>query len=95
MSVNGMSNRTSSVAQEDLKMKPPLAGKFDGLPPPCGDESMVDVCSRIIADARAGLNGINAAELVATCHMCDDHGHDVKQFQEKLPGAVPSNLPQS
>jgi hypothetical protein len=56
---------------------------------------MVDVCSRIIADARAGLDGINAAELVATCHMCDDHGHDVKQFQEKLPGAVPSNLPQS
>ena len=95
MSVNSVSVRTSSVAQEDLKMKPPLAGKFDGLPPPRGDESMVDVCSRIIADARAGLNGINAAELATTCNMCDDHGRDVKQFQEKLPGAVPSNLPQS
>jgi hypothetical protein len=95
MSVNSMSNRTSSLAQEDLKMKPPLSGKFDGLPPPRGDESMVDLCSRIIADARAGLNGINAAELVTTCLMCDNHGRDVKQFQEKLPGAVPSDLPVS
>jgi hypothetical protein len=95
MSVNSMSNRTSSVAQEDLKMKPPLAGKFDGLPPPRGDETMVDVCSRIIADARVGLNGINAAELVTTCHMCDNHGRDVKQFQEKMSGAVPSDLPVS
>ena len=94
MSVNGMSNRTSSVAQEDLRMKPPLAGKFDGLPPPRGDESMVDVCSRIIADARAGLNGINAAELVTTCHVRQSRPRR-EQFQEKLPGAVPSDLPQS
>ena len=95
MSVNSVSKRSSSVAQEDLKAKPPLAGSFESLTPPRGDESMLEVCADIIADARAGLNGINAAELVTTCDMCDDHGRDVKQFQEKLPGAVPSALPVS
>ena len=65
MSINSVSKRSSSVAQEDLKMKPPLTGAFISCTPPRGDESMVDVCAGVIADARAGLNGIDADELTA------------------------------
>jgi TPR repeat protein len=92
MSANSVSKRSSSVAQEDLKIKPPLAGSFKSLAPPRGDESMLDVCAAIIADARAGLNGIDADELIAMCELCDDHGRDVKLFQETRPGAAPSRL---
>jgi hypothetical protein len=59
MSANSVSKRSSSVAQEDLKAKPPLAGSFASLAPPRGDESMLEVCADFIADADAGLNGIN------------------------------------
>jgi len=92
MSINSVSKRSSSVAQEDLKMKPPLTGLFNSCTPPRGDESMVDVCAGAIADARAGLNGINADELSRACKMCDAHGRDVKLFQETQPGAVASKL---
>ena len=90
--INSVSKRSSSVAQEDLKMKPPLAGSFKSLAPPRGDESMIDVCADFIADARAGLNGMDPDELCSACVMCDDHGRDVKLFQETQPGAVPSKL---
>ena len=92
MSVNSVSKRSSSVAQEDLKMKPPLTGFFKSMTTPRGDESMADVCAGVIADARAGLNGIDADELTSTCEMCDEHGRDVKLFQETQPGAVASRL---
>jgi hypothetical protein len=92
MSTNSVSKRSSSVAQEDLKMKPPLSGFFRSLAPPRGDESMVDACASVIADARAGLNGMDAGELISACEMCDEHGRDVKLFQEKKPGAVASKL---
>jgi hypothetical protein len=92
MSINSLSKRSSSVAQEDLKMRPPLTGKFNSEPPPRDNESMLDVCADIIADARAGRNRINADELIRTCEICDRHGRDVKQFQETKPGAVPSRL---
>ena len=92
MSANSVSKRSSSVAQEDLKAKPPLAGSFESLAPPRGDESMLEVCADFIADADAGLNGINPKDLRSACLMCDDHGRDVKNFQEKQPGAVPSLL---
>ena len=92
MSINSVSKRSSSVAQEDLKMKPPLTGAFISCTPPRGDERMVDVCAPVIADARAGLNGMNADELISTCEMCDEHGRDVKLFQETQPGAVASRL---
>ena len=73
-------------------MKPPLTGFFKSMTTPRGDESMVDVCAAVIADARAGLNGIDADELTSTCEMCDEHGRDVKLFQETQPGAVTSSL---
>ena len=92
MSVNSVSKRSSSVAQEDLKAKPPLAGSFESLTPPRGDESMLEVCADFIAEADAGLNGISPKDLRSACLMCDDHGRDVKNFQEKQPGAVPSRL---
>jgi hypothetical protein len=92
MSVNSVSKRSSSVAQEDLKAKPPLTGSFKSLAPPRGDESMLEVCADIIAEARAGLNGIDADELIAMCRICDEHGRDVKMFQEKKPGAKISAL---
>ena len=92
MSINSVSKRSSSVAQEDLTIKPPLTGFFKSLAPPRGDESMVDVCASVIADARAGLNGMDADELTSACEMCDEHGRDVKQFQETQPGAVVSKL---
>jgi hypothetical protein len=92
MSVNSVSKRSSSVSQEDLKAKPPLAGSFASLTPPRGDESMLEVCADFIADADAGLNGISPKDLRSACLMCDDHGRDVKNFQEKQPGAVPSLL---
>ena len=92
MSHNNVSKRSSSVAQEDLKAKPPLTGSFKFLAPPRGDESMLDVCADIIADARAGLNGIDADELIAMCRICDEHGRDVKLFQEKKPGGKVSRL---
>jgi len=92
MSINSVSKRSSNVAQEDLKMKPPLTGSFKGLSPPRGDESMEEVCAKVIADARAGLNDIDPDELSCACKMCDQHGRDVKQFQEKKPGAVASRL---
>ena len=92
MPINSVSKRSSSVAQEDLKMKPPLTGGFKSCTPPRGDERMVDVCAPVIADARAGLNGIDADELTSTCEMCDEHGRDVKLFQETQPGAVASRL---
>jgi hypothetical protein len=92
MTINSLSHRSSSVALEDLNMRPPLSGKFDSQILPRGDESMLEVCADIIADARAGLNGIDADEFVKTCEICDRHGRDVKQFQEKKPGAVPSML---
>ena len=92
MSVNSVSKRSSSVAQEDLKMKPPLTGFFKSMTTPRGDERMADVCAGVIADARAGLNGIDADELTSTCKMCDEHGRDVKLFQETQPGAVASRL---
>ena len=57
MSVNSVSKRSSGVAQEDLKAKPPLTGSFDFLAPPRGDESMLEVCADFIEDAKAGLNG--------------------------------------
>jgi hypothetical protein len=87
-----VSKRSSSVAQEDLKLKPPLTGFFKSLAPPRDDESMVDVLASVIADARAGLNGIDADELTSACEMCDEHERDVKQFQETQPGAVASKL---
>ena len=90
--MNSVSTRTSDVAKEDLKAKPPLTGSFKFLAPPCGDERMEDVCADIIADARAGLNGIDADELIALCEICDSHGRDVKLFQEKKPGAKVSRL---
>ena len=92
MPINSVSKRSSSVAQEDLKKKPPLTGAFKSCTPPRGDERMVDVCAPVIADARAGLNGIDADELISTCEMCDEHGRDVKLFQETQPGAVASKL---
>ena len=92
MPINSVSKRSSSVAQEDLTIKPPLTGFFKSMTTPRGDESMVDVCAGVIADARAGLNGIDADELTSTCKMCDEHGRDVKLFQETQPGAVASNL---
>ena len=92
MSINSVSKRSSSVAQEDLKMKPPLTGLFKSCTPPRGDESMLDVCAPLIADARAGLNGIDADEFSSACEMCDEHGRDVKLFQETQPGAVASML---
>jgi TPR repeat protein len=92
MSANSVSKRSSSVAQEDLKAKQPLAGSFASLAPPRGDESMLEVCADFIADADAGLNGIDANDLRSACLMCDDHGRDVKNFQEKQPGTVPSLL---
>ena len=70
MSINSVSKRSSSVAQEDLKMKPPLAGSFKSLAPPRGDERMEDVCADFIADARAGLNGIDPDELCAARASC-------------------------
>jgi hypothetical protein len=92
MSHNNVSKRSSGVAQEDLKAKPPLTGSFKSLAPPRGNESMLEVCADIIADARNGVNGIDADELIAFCEMCDEHGRDVKLFQETKPGAVPSRL---
>jgi hypothetical protein len=80
------------VAQEDLKTKPPLACSFKSFNPPRGDESMLDLCAHIIEDARAGINGIDADELIVMCEICDDHGSDVKLFPEKKPGAVPCGL---
>ncbi len=90
--MNNVSKRSSSVGQEDLRIKPPLTGFFRSLAPPRGDESMLDVCSGIITAARAGLISIDADEFVGMCEMCDEHGRDVKQFQEKKAGAVPSRL---
>jgi hypothetical protein len=92
MSVNSLSKRSSSVAQEDLNAKPPLAGSFAHLPLPRGDESMLDVCADIIADADVGINGIDPNDLRSACLVCDDHGRDVKNFQETRPGAVRSRL---
>jgi hypothetical protein len=92
MSVNSVSKRSSSVSQEDLRIKPPLTGLFKFLAPPRGDESMLHVCAEVIAAARAGLIGIDPDEFIAMCEMCDAHGRDVKQFLEKMPGAVPSAL---
>ncbi len=45
MSINSVSKRSSGVAQEDLKAKPPLTGSFDSLAPPRGNESMLEVCA--------------------------------------------------
>jgi hypothetical protein len=92
MSSNSLFKRSSGVAQEDLKLKPPLTGFFRSLAPPRGNESMLEVCAKVIADARAGLNGIDADELIAMCEMCDEHGRDVKLYQETKPGAVASRL---
>ncbi len=92
MPVNSVSKRSSSVEQEDLKVRPPLTGSFASLAPPRGDESMLDVCADFIVDAAAGLNGIDPSDLRSACVMCDDHGRDMKNFQEKQPGAVPSSL---
>jgi TPR repeat protein len=92
MSINSVFKRSSGVAQEDLKIKPPLTGFFKSLVPPSGDESMLDVCAEIIAAARAGIIGIDADELITMCELCDEFGRDVKQFQEKKPGAVASRL---
>jgi hypothetical protein len=92
MPANSVSLRTSSVAQEDLKMKPPVAGCFKFLAPPRGDESTLEVCADLIADARAGRNGFDADELCSACQMCDDHARDVKLYQETQPGALPSAL---
>ena len=89
---NSVSARTQDVAKEDLKAKPPLTGAFDSLAPPRGDESMLDVCADFIADARAGLKGMRPKELCSACEMCDDHGRDMKLYQETQPGAVPSRL---
>jgi hypothetical protein len=57
--------------------------------PPRGDESMLHVSEDFIADAKTGLYSIDADELIVVCEMCDDHGRDVKLFQEKKSGAVP------
>ena len=73
-------------------MKPPLTGSFKGLAPPRGDERMEVVLAPVIADARAGLNGMDADEVSSMCDICDEHGRDVKGFQEKKPGAVASKL---
>jgi hypothetical protein len=53
---------------------------------------MLDVCTDFIADAKAGLNGMRPKELCSACQMCDDHGRDMKLYQETQPGAVPSRL---
>jgi hypothetical protein len=53
---------------------------------------MLDVCADFIAEADAGLNGIDPNDLRSACVVCDDHGRDMKSFQEKQPGAVPSSL---
>jgi hypothetical protein len=53
---------------------------------------MEDVCADFIADARAGLNVMRPKELCSACLMCDDHGRDMKLYQETQPGAVPSRL---
>ncbi len=76
-------------------MKPPVAGQFKFLTPPRGDESMLDVCADLIADAKAGRNGFDADDLCSACQMCDDHARDVKLYQETQPGAVPSLLSMS
>jgi hypothetical protein len=89
---NSVSRRTQDVAQEDLKAKPPLTGSFDFLAPPRGDESMLEVCADFIEDAKAGLNAMRRGELCSACEMCDDHGRDMKLYQETQPGAVPSRL---
>ncbi len=73
-------------------MKPPLAGEFEFMDPPRGDESMLDVCADFIADAESGLNDMRPKELCSACQMCDHHGRDVKLFQETQAGAVASRL---
>ena len=82
MSHNNVSKRSSGVAQEDLKAKPPVTGSFDFLIPPRGDESMLEVCADFIEDAKAGLNAMRPKELCSACEMCDDHGRDMKLYQE-------------
>jgi hypothetical protein len=42
MSVDSVSMHSSSVAQEDLKAKPPLAGSFESLTPPPSRDPIVD-----------------------------------------------------
>jgi hypothetical protein len=84
--------RSSSVAHEDLKTKGPASGLFGGLGPPQGNEKMESVMAKAIEQAKAGLNGLNVDETVVLCRMCDSHGLDVKNFQEKQPGAKQSKL---
>ncbi len=69
MSINSVSKRSSSVAQEDLIAKPPLTGSFGFLAPPRGDESMLEVCADFIEDAKAGPNAMRHKELCSACDM--------------------------
>ncbi len=77
MSSSSLSARSSDVYHEDLRMKSPITGFFETLAPPRGDESMLEVCAKLIGDAQAGLNGINPDELISTCKLCDERGRDM------------------
>ncbi len=53
---------------------------------------MLELCANFIEDAKASLNAMRPKELCSACEMCDDHGRDMKLYQETQPGAVPSRL---
>ena len=54
---------------------------------------MMEVCADFIEHAKAGPNAMRPKELCSACEMCDDHGRDMKIYQETQPGAVHSRLP--
>ncbi len=54
--------------QQVQQLKPPLTGFFRFLWR--SDESMLEVCAKLIADAGTGINGIDAGELIAMYDTC-------------------------